>query len=71
MNYLKPIDSAPKDGRFILLAIESGYSSFPFLFTEGRWVDSYNDWLDARNDRLSGEGEFLYWVEMPQMPEIE
>lgn len=64
---LKVIDTAPKDGRFILLAAPSGYHGVRFRYQCARWSDDYEDWMTHSNDRFTDYGsEATYWCEMPK-----
>lgn len=64
---LKTIDTAPKDGRFILLAAPSGYSPVRFRYDSGRWDKSYKAWKNHSNDLFTDGGEKpTHWCEMPK-----
>ena len=55
---LRPIETAPKDGTFIYLIGDSGYTTFPFRITVGRWVEGFrDDWINHANDRLTDSGD--------------
>lgn len=66
----KPMATAPKDGRLLLLKCESGYSSFKgIVLVSAYWPppDYRDNWLTVANDRLSDYGyEPLAWMEVPE-----
>jgi len=69
MIKLQPIETAPKDGRFILLAGDSGYTTTPLRFQACRYYPEYrplSPWVDHANDCFEdGGGPPLYWMELP------
>ena len=71
MNW-QPIETAPKDGRFILLAGDSGYYTTPLRVEVCRWYPEYrplNPWQNHANDAFSdGGGPPLYWMPLPEPP---
>jgi len=68
----KPIETAPKDGRYILLAGDSGYTTTPLRVEVGHWDPEYrplNPWQTHSNDAFTDGGEEPeYWCELPELP---
>lgn len=64
----QPIDTAPKDGTWILLAGDSGYTTTPSRVAVCRYMYSpYRSWRDhAGDDFLDGGSEPTHW--MPHTP---
>lgn len=66
---LQPIETAPRDGRFILLFGPSGYSTTPLRCEVGRWYPEYrplNPWQTHSNDAFTDGGEPpTYWAPLP------
>jgi hypothetical protein len=63
---LQPISTAPRDGTFILVAGESGYTSTPLRYAVCRWVEG--DWRDHAHDHFTDGGpEALYWMPLPSL----
>jgi hypothetical protein len=53
----KPIETAPKDGTFILLLCDSGFTTTPYRVVVGRWLKGYRDyWIDHANDAVTDGG---------------
>lgn len=50
----QPINTAPKDGTFILLLGDSGYTTTPYRVAVGYW---YDYWLTHSNDAFTNDGE--------------
>jgi hypothetical protein len=76
-NKWQPIETAPKNGQYILLADYSGYA---FLGEDGMWIAS-GYWLPEHDPaRMGAEGhwtdgvEFLYtpshWQPLPEPPQL-
>jgi hypothetical protein len=67
-----PIESAPKDGTFILLAAPSGYWTTPLRVEVCRYYPEYrprNPWQNHSDDAFSDGGEDpIYWMPLPQLP---
>ena len=66
MNW-QPIETAPKDGTFILLRGDSGYITTPYRVQVGRWVEGYrNYWITFSNDAFTDDGgEATHWAPLP------
>lgn len=66
----KPIITAPKAGRFILVACKSGYTSTPWVYRVAHYINGYKlPWRDEANDALSDSGhEPMFWCELPVPP---
>lgn len=66
---LKPIATAPRDGRYILLGGPSGYTTTPLRFEACRYDEVYrprNPWVNHANDHFSdGGGDPTCWCELP------
>ena len=64
-----PIETAPKNGRYILLAGPSGYTTTPFRFSACRYDIKYrplNPWVTHSNDAFTDGGEAAtHWCELP------
>lgn len=71
-NTLQPIETAPKDGRYILLAGPSGYHTTPLRFEACRYNDKYrphNPWVNHANDAFSDGGAApTHWMPLPTLP---
>lgn len=71
---LQPIETAPKDGRFILLAAPSGYVTTPFRFAAARWYPEYrplSPWQTHSNDSFLDDGEPpTHWMPLPEPPTV-
>lgn len=69
MIKLNPIETAPKDGRFILLAGPSGESSTPLRFEACRYYPEYHPfqpWVNHSNDSFGDGGAApTHWMELP------
>lgn len=55
-NKLRPIETAPKDGTFIYLYGDSGFTTFPYRVKVGRWSKSKEAWIDHANDHFIDDG---------------
>lgn len=65
---LRPISSAPRDGRYILLAGPSGYTGTPLRFEAGRWEESRDAWVNHSNDRFTdGGADATHWMTLPRV----
>ena len=66
---LKPIETAPRDGTFILLFGPSGYVTTPLPCEVGRWYPEFrplNPWQTFSNDAYTdGGGEPTHWLPLP------
>jgi len=64
-----PIETAPKDGRYILLASPSGYSTTPLRAEVCRYDEKYRPrqpWVNHSNDSFLDGGEApTCWMPMP------
>jgi len=64
---LQPIATAPRDGTYILVAGESGYTSTPLRYQACCWVEG--TWRDHAHDHFTdGGSEPLYWMPLPSVP---
>lgn len=61
------IETAPKDGTYILLLCPSGYTTTPHRIMVGCWIEGYrDDWIDHANDRVTDGGESpTHWLPLP------
>ena len=68
----QPIETAPKDGTFILLAGNSGYTTTPLRVSVGRYYPEYRPnqpWVDHANDSfLDDGGEPIFWAPLLEIP---
>ena len=67
----QPIDTAPKDGTWILLAADSGYTTTPLRVSVCQWsFDTYHSfWRDHSCDNFRDDGdEPTYWMPLPPVP---
>ena len=66
---LRPMETAPKDGRYILLFGDSGYTTTPFRCQVCRWYPEYrprDPWVSHSNDCFSdGGSEPTHWLPLP------
>jgi hypothetical protein len=68
MSDWQPIETAPKDGRSVLVANER--ASWEAHWLEGAWYEANNDPTDAWG-RPAYDGELLGWMPMPNPPSVE
>jgi hypothetical protein len=70
MTKWRPLDSAPKDGTYMLLAGKSGYTTTPLRVEVCRYDPEYRPrqpWVNHANDSfLDGGGPPLYWHPLPE-----
>jgi hypothetical protein len=70
MCKLQPIETAPKDGTFIILFGPSGYINTPLRCEVGYYDAVYrprNPWLTYSNDAFTDSGEPpTYWMPLPK-----
>ena len=68
---LKPIETAPKDGSYILLFGDSGYTTTPLRCSVCRYDSSYRPlqpWVTYSNDSFLDSGDPpIYWCEIPKI----
>lgn len=66
----QPIETAPKDGTFILLLGDSGYISTPHRIEVGRWITNYRDWWVTIDGSAFTDGgvEPTHWMPLPNIP---
>lgn len=71
LNKLLPIETAPKDGTYILLFGPSGYTTTPLRCEVGHWDIEYrplNPWQTHSNDAFTDGGtEPTHWMPLPRM----
>lgn len=64
---LRPIETAPRDGTFILLFGDSGYTTTPLRCEVGRWCDYKNRWNDHGGDSFTDGGSPpTHWLPLPE-----
>lgn len=67
--YWQPIATAPRDGTFILVAGDSGYTTTPLRVEVCRWYPAYqplNPWQNHSNDAFTDGGpEPTLWMPLP------
>jgi hypothetical protein len=70
MNW-QPIETAPKDGSFILLAGPSGYRTTPLRVEVCRYLPAYrplNPWQNHANDAFTDGGPSpTHWAPLPTL----
>ncbi len=68
----QPIQTAPKDGSYILLAGPSGYMSTPLRVAVCKFDDEYRPlqpWVTHSNDSFLDGGEApTHWMPLPPSP---
>lgn len=71
----QPIETAPRDGSYILLAAPSGYTTTPLRAAVGCWSDgghygpSAAGWRTHSGDWFTDAGkDATYWMPLPSMP---
>ena len=73
MTEWRPIETAPKDGTFILLAGPSGYITTPIRVSVGRYDPErrpYSPWQTHSDDDFTDDGEEpTHWMPLPNPPE--
>lgn len=72
MDQLQPIETAPRDGTWVLLFGPSGYTTTPLRCEVARWYPSYrplNPWQNHSNDAFTDGGpEPTHWMPLPLDP---
>lgn len=69
MSEWQPIESAPKDGTEVLLAIhDRGDSSKPFHRALAVWDPEGNDWKRDIHDPYSSTWPPSFWMPAPELP---
>lgn len=70
----QPIETAPKDGTWILLRGESGYINRPYRVHVGRWDAKYrpkNPWQTSEATSFEDDGEPpTHWMPVPRWAEV-
>jgi len=71
MSKWQPIETAPKDGTYILLLGDSGYTTTPHRVAVGCWIEGYRDfWINHSNDAFTDDGEPpTHWMPLPEPPD--
>ena len=68
---LRPIETAPKDGRYILLFGDSGYTTTPLRCQVCRYDAEYRPlqpWITFSNDSfLDDGGPPTHWMPLPEL----
>ena len=65
---MQPINTAPKDGSYIILWGDSGFSGTTLRCTVGKYISSYkhSPWRDYGNDAFTDTGsEPTHWSPLP------
>lgn len=69
----RPIVSAPKDGRYILIAGDSGYIGTPLRVAIAKWYPEYrprSPWVTSEMECFDAEGEpAKWWAPILEIPE--
>lgn len=61
-----PIETAPKNGSFVILGGPSGYMNTPIRCEIARWSDDRESWVNHSNDRFTDGGEeATCWMALP------
>ena len=67
---IKPMKTAPKDGRYILLFGNSGYTTIPWRCAICKYDKEYRPlqpWITHSNDSFEDSGDpAIGWLELPQ-----
>ncbi len=75
INTLNSMDTAPKDGTYIILFGESGYSTTPYRCEVCKYDAAYRPlqpWVTFSNDSfLDGGGKIVGWLPHPDKLDIE
>ena len=70
-----PIESAPRDGTWILLAGPSGYTTTPLRAEVGRYYPQYRPlqpWQTHANDSFTDGGPLpTHWHPLPSLPNVQ
>jgi len=68
---LQPIETAPRDGRYILLAGPSGFHGTPLRFMAGRYDENcrFFPWRDHAGYAFDDDGDYAptHWMPLPEM----
>jgi len=67
----QPIETAPKDGTYILVAGPSGYYSTPLRVEVCKWnnANHKDNWRNHSNDWFTDGGEdATHWMPLPEPP---
>lgn len=71
-NIWQPIETAPKNGSFILLAGPSGYIGTPLRVEVCQYDEKYRPlqpWVTYAGDSFEDSGEpATYWMPLPKLP---
>lgn len=67
-----PIETAPKDGRYIIVASDSGYTTTPLRAEVCRYDSEYKPlqpWVNHANDSFldGGSEPPIYWMPLPDV----
>lgn len=68
----QPIETAPKDGTWVLIAGPSGYSTTPLRAEVGRYYPQFrplNPWQTHADDAFTDGGPGpTHWIPLPEQP---
>ena len=68
MNW-QPIETAPKDGTFIIAASPSGYTTTAMRAEICGWSKRKQTWINHAGDRFTDGGDLpTHWMPLPEPP---
>lgn len=73
MSDWQPIETAPKDGRHVLLAVTNDPPNFPGYVSEGYYEEDRDCWYQANThwtDQFDGALYPSHWMPLPEPPAI-
>jgi len=66
----QPMNTAPKTGEAVLLAIRYRHPKIRYFSVVARWSYDEDEWVDSYSmDPVCEAGEEAYWMELPDYPE--